>query len=107
MKISGYGMDLSRLIEQQRSAAGGFAIERPGAPETKPIADGNSFAQLLERIAASDQTADESAEQYASGKSQDLHGTMVAVAKADMNLALLVNVRNKIIEAYREVMRMS
>lgn len=43
---------------------------------------------------------------YASGKQNDLHGTMITMAEADVQLRLVANVRNKVIEAYREVMRM-
>lgn len=45
-------------------------------------------------------------EDYANGKQNDLHGTMITMTEADINLRLVANVRNKVIDAYREVMRM-
>lgn len=43
---------------------------------------------------------------YVAGEHQDLHGTMVVMQEADIALRLATNVRNRVIEAYREVMRM-
>jgi len=36
----------------------------------------------------------------------DIHETMIAIQKADISMRLLLTVRNKVIEAYREIMRM-
>jgi flagellar hook-basal body complex protein FliE len=43
---------------------------------------------------------------FATGKSNDIHGTMIAVEQAEISLRLLGNVRNRLVEMYREVMRM-
>lgn len=36
----------------------------------------------------------------------DIHETMIAIQKADISMRLLLTVRNKVLEAYREIMRM-
>jgi flagellar hook-basal body complex protein FliE len=41
------------------------------------------------------------------GKSKNLHEMMVALNKADLSLRMLTSVRNKAVEAYQEIMRMS
>lgn len=41
-----------------------------------------------------------------SGEDSDLHSAMAAMEKADLSIQFTVQVRNKIIEAYNEVMRM-
>ena len=51
-------------------------------------------------------TADQKIEDLATGKSSNLHETMIAVEKADIALRLMVQVRNKMIDAYQEVMKM-
>lgn len=43
---------------------------------------------------------------YAAGTQNDLHGTMISMAQADISLRLVSNIRSRVIEAYREVMRM-
>lgn len=50
--------------------------------------------------------ADQKSLNLVSGKSTNLHETMLAVAKAEIGLNALVQIRNKAIEAYQEVMRM-
>ena len=36
----------------------------------------------------------------------DVHQTMIALQKSDMSMRLLLTVRNKVLDAYREIMRM-
>lgn len=50
--------------------------------------------------------ADRSARELASGKSENLHDAMITMEKAETAFKLLVQVRNKVIDAYQEVMRM-
>jgi len=40
------------------------------------------------------------------GKNEDINSVVAAMAKADMSFKLLVGVRNKLIEAYKQTMRM-
>jgi flagellar hook-basal body complex protein FliE len=40
------------------------------------------------------------------GRAPSLHDTILAMEKADVSLRLLVQVRNKAVEAYQELMRM-
>lgn len=49
--------------------------------------------------------ADEAVKQVLAGESKDIHETMIALQKADVSLKLMLEVRNKILEAYQEVMR--
>lgn len=46
------------------------------------------------------------AEELIAGRNKDIHGTMLALEKADVSLRLLTQVRNKVIDAYREIMKM-
>ncbi len=42
----------------------------------------------------------------ASGKSENLHETMIASTQAELSFNLMVQIRNRALEAYQEVMRM-
>lgn len=48
----------------------------------------------------------EKSESFARGDQHDIHGTMLSLQKADITLHFLSNIRNRLLEAYREVMRM-
>jgi len=70
----------------------------------------NSFTEKLREVVKGvnelPQQGEQVAQQYADGKQNDLHGTMVSMAQADISLRMVANVRNRAIEAYREIMRM-
>ena len=73
-------------------------------------ANGSSFADTLaksiEEVNHLQKEADQAIEKLASGESQNVHGAMLAVNKADTAFRMTMQVRNKIVEAYQEVMRM-
>lgn len=52
------------------------------------------------------QSSDMSIKDLLSGKNEDITSVISAVAKADMSFKLLVGVRNKLIEAYKQTMNM-
>ncbi len=72
--------------------------------------EGPSFgSQLGEAIGEVQRLGDvalSASEGYMAGDHQDVHGTMIAMQEADVSLRLMASVRNRAIEAYREVMRM-
>ncbi|HOE56109.1 MAG TPA: flagellar hook-basal body complex protein FliE [Bacillota bacterium] len=45
-------------------------------------------------------------EAFAMGKNDNLHQVMIAAEKADIALQFTIQIRNKILEAYQEIMRM-
>ena len=51
--------------------------------------------------------ADQMAEEFAVGKKNNLHEIMIAAEKADISLRFLLQIRNKVLEAYQEIMRMN
>ena len=69
-----------------------------------------SFAATLKDAVDSVNTAQKESDfkmqELSTGKSQNIHETMIAAEKADIALRLMVQVRNKMIEAYQEMMRM-
>ena len=50
--------------------------------------------------------ADKAAVNLASGDVEDVHKAMIAMQKAKLALDFTIQVRNKVIEAYQEIMRM-
>ena len=72
--------------------------------------DGKTFTQTLseslDRVNDIQQEADLAIEDLVSGKSQNIHETMIAVGKPDIAFRMTMQVRNKIVEAYQEILRM-
>jgi flagellar hook-basal body complex protein FliE len=52
-------------------------------------------------------SSDISVKELLSGRNEDIVSVVAEVAKADMSFKLLVGVRNKLIEAYKQTMNMS
>jgi flagellar hook-basal body complex protein FliE len=81
-----------------------------GEGEKKPINSAGSPAKIFEKIFKSTeqnlQVADQTVLKANTGESVDLHEMMIAMEKADISLRLMVQVRNKAIDAYHEIMRM-
>ena len=77
-----------------------------------PVADDgeHGFAAALSRAGAAlvdhESAAAHAVDTFASGAQGNLHETLLAVDKADISLKLMVTVRNRLLDAYRELMRM-
>jgi len=79
---------------------------------TSPVAapaQGDFLAFLRRSIAhvnEQQREAEAAAQAFAVGEAQSVHETIIALEKADVALRLLTQVRNKVVEAYQEIMRM-
>ena len=82
-------------------------IQTPGSATPT---DGKSFADTLKEAVGSvnqlQQSSDKAAQDLATGRTDNVADVMIATEKADIALKLMVQVRNKIIDAYQEVMKM-
>lgn len=89
------------------SEARNSRVEKPSVSNGT---DGESFAKTLQNaigeVNTLQKTADVEMEKLATGRSDNIHDVMIAAEKADIALKLMVQMRNKIIEAYQEVMKM-
>ena len=76
----------------------------------KPSSSSGSFGKLVQSFVEDTNSqqlqADRSVEMLATGQSDSVHETMLALTKADLSLRVFMEVRNKVIEAYQDVMRM-
>ena len=81
---------------------------KPG-PAPAPAAAGQGFGEsLMSLIENVEQTGADSnlAVSNMLDKSGDVHDAMIAMQRAEMTLQLTVQIRNKFVQAYQEVMRM-
>ena len=94
------------------SNAGSMPKSVTSLSSKEPVNDGKTnFAKFVDKyiseVDSLQQESDTAITQLLSGKNQDINSVVAAVAKADISFKLLVNVRNKIIEAYKQTMNMS
>ena len=100
---------------QMRSLLGPSPIQsgetRPGmAPLEGADTDGPSFNEVLkasiDEVNRLQNEASQAQQDLVTGANRDVHSTMIAMQKADVSFKLMMEVRNKIVDAYKEVMRM-
>jgi flagellar hook-basal body complex protein FliE len=87
-----------------RVSTEGVALPTTRAPEGPNFSD--RLRELFDEVNAREAHATQAAEQFASGDRNDIHGTMIALEQADISFRFVSNVRSRLVEAYREVMRM-
>ena len=66
----------------------------------------NVLSDAVQQLNELQQKADNAIESLASGEPIDLHDVTIAMEEASLGFQLALQVRNKLIEAYQEVMRM-
>lgn len=108
MQVSGGGGSVQdrfrELHERALENNVGETKESGEAGSTKTF--GEFFKELAQDANTSALQADSKMQEVAAGRSKDLHGAVLAMEKADVQFRMLTQVRNKVIEAYREIMRM-
>ena len=88
------------------------AIAASGASPKQKLgkSDGSGFLDVLktsvEKVNALQNQADAAINDLALGNNKDIVQTMITMEKADISFRLMMQIRNKIVKAYEEVMRM-
>ena len=96
-----------------------LAPHQPVQVESAPIAKENAavdpsggaiFEDLLKNVVGGANDSINHAEtvgkEFAAGTRDDIHGTMLALSKADIELRLVGNIKNKVVDAFYELWRM-
>ena len=112
--VSSKGMDFTQLERTLRSTQDGASVGGSASTGAAGVAEGagaeGSFADMLAKsvkdVNSSVKESEQASMDLASGKSSNIHETMLAVTKAELGFNMLVQLRNKAIEAYQDVMRM-
>ncbi|HEY8339144.1 MAG TPA: flagellar hook-basal body complex protein FliE [Egibacteraceae bacterium] len=76
------------------------------APETAAPGFADALRNGLQQVSSLERSADTVAETLASGGDAEIHDLMTATSKAQLSVDLLVQVRNRAVEAYQEIMRL-
>ncbi|MGM7720367.1 flagellar hook-basal body complex protein FliE [Metabacillus sp. Hm71] len=93
-----------------------FLLTQPAQIQDKPALSSSnqgvnktSFAETLKQainqVNQSQIESDKMTEALAAGKNVELHDVMISAQKASVSMALAIELRNKAIEAYQEMMR--
>jgi flagellar hook-basal body complex protein FliE len=64
------------------------------------------FTSAIQSVEAFGQEASASAQRFLSGEGEELHTTIMATQRAELAFDMFLQVRNKVVSAYQEIMRM-
>ena len=84
---------LKTVNEDQKQAVDSGSINR-------------TFEKLLQDVNQQQFNAETKKIELMVTENKDIHGTMLALEKADLSMRLMLQIRNKLVSAYEEVMRM-
>ncbi len=89
-----------------------FEKQFPGFPQSPNQRTENdpsfkdTLKEAIQQINSLQEEAGEVTRQFVTGEITDLHQVMVATEKARVALELMLEIRNKMVDAYKEIMRM-
>jgi flagellar hook-basal body complex protein FliE len=87
------------------SVPGLAPIAAPGLG-SQPGAFQNVLQGAIQNIESANNTASESVQKFLTGENEELHTAILAVQQASIAFDLGLQVRNKVVDAYQEIMRM-
>jgi len=108
---------LSQLNATTRTDSPTGPVKLPGIslPTTESTAEsttaqpsgfGNMFEKLISSVDAKESQAQAVTRDVLLGKNDQVHQSMIAMQEANVAFQLMVQVRNKVVESYQELMRM-
>lgn len=87
-----------------------LGISNPAGQVGQTAPSSDSFGQLLGRmvqdVSEKKAVADDAAQAVLSGQNVPLHQAVIAMQESSVSFQLMVEVRNKLLESYQEIMRM-
>jgi flagellar hook-basal body complex protein FliE len=101
---------MSEITLQKTSPLQQLAEFKSKLQKTDGDASSADFGQVLSDamndVNKAQVESNEQIQRMLSGDIQDVHTAMIAVQKADLSFQMMMQVRNKLIDAYQEIMRM-
>lgn len=109
--MSGFDIEMRSKINSSIGSIDAGSISESKKNSSKEsggnsVSFGDLLGNYLEEVNQANIQADKAAEELTAGRTKDIHGTMLNIEKADLSFRLLTQVRNKMLEAYKEIMRM-
>lgn len=82
-------------------------VSRPDRSATPTQSFGQLLTDAFEGVNQLQRDKNDALTALATDRSPDIHGTVMAIQKADLSFRLLLQVRNKVVAAYEEILRMN
>jgi len=83
----------------------GMGARKAGGGDEEGGGFGEVLKELVKETDELQKSADKTLEGFADGTVEDVHEVMMSMNKADLSFRMLLEIRNKLVDAYTEVMR--
>ncbi len=60
----------------------------------------------IQNVSSAHHNADASVQSFLNGETDEIHSTILATQRAELEFDMFIQVRNKVVSAYQEIMRM-
>lgn len=108
--VSGISNPMKGILEhrsiQPKINPNSSGMPKVGGPDDQKADFANVVKNYISNVDSLQQSSNMSIKDLLSGKNEDITSVVSEVAKADISFKLLVGVRNKLIEAYKQTMNM-
>ena len=82
------------------------ALAGPGAKSDQPEGFGGILSQAISEVAGQQHQAEASMGSFLRGESEEVHKVALDAQRAELSMEMFLQMRNKVVQAYQEVMRM-
>ena len=80
-----------------------FKIPSASGSQDQSTGFWDTFKSAIDQVQQVQSEADQKVTDLVTGKGEDIHSAMTAIEKADLSFQLVMQVRNKILQAYQQV----
>jgi flagellar hook-basal body complex protein FliE len=95
------GISAAPIIEAPRLDSLSSSSAPQGGAEFRSLLN-----SAIQHVTTSQTNADAAVKSFLSGETDELHSTILATQRADLEFDMFMQVRNKVVSAYQEIMRM-
>lgn len=108
--LEGVSLNSTKRLGQQYVKDADLQIHVPLVSEAPNLEETHTFKNVLRRYLEDVNTlqhdADAQIQRLIAGETEDLHQVMLAMDEAETAFSMMMEIRNKLVESYKEVMRM-
>ncbi len=94
--------NISQLNSMKLNSINSISEEKP----ENTVSFATFLNESLEKVSSLEKESQDYTLKLATGELENIHEAMIAAEKADVALQLTMKIRNKILDAYNEIMRM-
>ena len=101
-----FNPNIQSTLPKTGIGAVGNSVQKSEGPNSTFANTVKTAQSQLDKVDSLQKESDVSIKDLLSGKNEDITSVVSTVAKADMSFKLLVGVRDKLVQAYKETMNM-